>query len=299
MLGHDAAPPLAERLLAAYARRFPVQRGKLRAVNTLWRAAAGAGDHHRLAKLEQGGFLMRCDLEEMLQRQFYFFGTYFLERHLLACWSAFAAGARTVFDVGANAGIYSLAAVAARPGGAVHAFEPTPEIAAGLRETIALNGLDSIQVHQAAVYSRSGHVQLQRLRGETGDNGGMNFVTHDSPGAEAERVVSVTLDEFCDTNGVDRIDLMKLDIQGQEPGALAGAARLLREGRLGVVFLELNWGGADAPCSATECVDILSQAGYRFAEPAPRPEFREAGPWLRAHSDIVARPMSELKDQVR
>ena len=42
-------------------------------------------------------------------------------------------------DVGASAGIYSLVALAAKPGSTIHAFEPTPEIAARLRATAAAN----------------------------------------------------------------------------------------------------------------------------------------------------------------
>ena len=69
---------------------------------------------------------MSCDLSEMLQRQFYFFGTYFVEEHILTCWEQEAKGARVIFDVGANAGIFSLAALAVQRDATVHAFEPTP-----------------------------------------------------------------------------------------------------------------------------------------------------------------------------
>ena len=96
---------------------------------------------------------MSCDLNEMLQRQFYFFGTYFLEEDILRCWASAAKGAKVVLDVGANAGIYSLAALAVQPDAFVHAFEPTPEIAARLRATAKLNQLDNLYVHEAAVFS--------------------------------------------------------------------------------------------------------------------------------------------------
>ena len=68
-----------------------------------------------MATLKHGGFKMSCDLSEMLQRQFYFFGTYFLEEDILSCWETAAKGAKVVLDVGANAGIYSLAALAVQP----------------------------------------------------------------------------------------------------------------------------------------------------------------------------------------
>ena len=76
-------------------------------VNSFWRAAVGEQSKHRVATLNHGGFKMSCDLSEILQRQFYFFGTYLVEEDILRCWESAAKGARFIFDVGAKAGIYS------------------------------------------------------------------------------------------------------------------------------------------------------------------------------------------------
>jgi hypothetical protein len=50
-----------------------------------------------------------------------------------------------------------------------------------------------------------------------------------------------TLDQFCAKNGVERIDILKMDIQGAELPALRGASRLLREGRIGLIFTEVEF----------------------------------------------------------
>src|SRR5882762_4050359 len=182
-----------ENVLVMYARRFPIRRGKLRLINSLWRRAVGDPSPHRVATLKHGRFKMSCDLREMLQRQFYFFGTYLLEEDILSCWEAESKGAKVVLDVGANAGIYSLAALAIQRDATVHAFEPTPEIAARLRATAELNGLDHLYVHEVAVFSKNGQVTLKRFRGELGTNEGMNFVLQEITDADAERVPAVCL----------------------------------------------------------------------------------------------------------
>jgi len=87
-----------EQCLIWYARSFPVQRGKLRIVNALWPLGAQGRGTSRIAKLLYGGFEAPCDLRDMLQRQFYFFGTYRLEQSLLAHWSNLAREATVVFD---------------------------------------------------------------------------------------------------------------------------------------------------------------------------------------------------------
>src|SRR6202022_190734 len=104
---------------------------------------------------------------------------YFLEEDILSCWEAMAKGAKVVFDVGANAGIYSLAALAIQADATVHAFEPTPEIATRLRATAKINGLDQLHVHEVAVFSKNGQATLKRFRGELGSNEGMNFISQD------------------------------------------------------------------------------------------------------------------------
>ena len=67
----------------------------------------------------------------------------------------------TVFDVGANVGPYALVA-ARRVGdrGSVHAFEPTPKSAAGLRRNVGLNGLTNVVVNEVAVSDTAGEVNL-------------------------------------------------------------------------------------------------------------------------------------------
>src|SRR5947209_2257163 len=113
-------PSLFESLLVLYARHFPIRRGKLRLIDLFWRTAVGDQNTHRMAALNYGRFQMGCDLSEMLQRQLYFFGTYFLEEDILSCWETAAKGAKVVLDVGANAGIYSLAALAIQPDATIH-----------------------------------------------------------------------------------------------------------------------------------------------------------------------------------
>jgi|SRR5580658_1408254 FkbM family methyltransferase len=278
-----------EKLLMLYARSFPIRRGKVRVVNSLWRAAVGDRSTHRMATLKYGRFKMPCDLGEMLQRQFYFFGTYSLEEDMLRCWETAAKGAKLIFDVGANAGIYSLAALAIQPDATVHAFEPTPEIAARLRATAVLNGLDHLHVHEAAVLNKNGQAALKRFRGELGDNEGMNFISRDVGDSGTERVETVCVDEFCQDHSINHIDLMKLDIQGHEHSALEGAARLIRSGKIGVIFMELNWAkSAETTCATTESIRLLEQAGYRFSRPGKCLNWRKAGDWLHSLGDVVA-----------
>lgn len=282
--------PVLEQCLLTYARHFPIRRGKMRVINSLWHLAAARDSTERVAVLKHGAFQMPCDLSEMLQRQFFYFGTYFMEEDILGCWVSAAKGAKVVLDVGANAGIYSLAALAVEPTATVHAFEPTPEIAARLRATARMNGLDHLHVHEAAVLSDGGLATLNRCRGDLGTNEGMNFITVDTGDSVAERVKSLRLDDFCREHAIEHVDLLKLDVQGQEYSALSGAKRMIDQGRVEMIFAELNWTeNGKLTCPASESIRLLQEAGYEFSRPGKRLNWKQAGHWLQSLGDVVAR----------
>ena len=279
-----------EKVLVLYGRRFPVRRGKLRIINFLSKLADSSESTSRLTVLKYGSFKMPCDLSEMLQRQFYYFGTYLVEEEIIDCWQSMAQEAKTIFDVGANAGIYSLAALAVEPRADVHAFEPTPEIANRLRSTAKLNGLDRLHVHEVAVSMRSGTANLNRCRGELGSNEGMNFISEAAVTDDGERVQTIDLDQFCVDQSINEIDLLKIDVQGHEYAVLRGAEQLIGTGRISTIFMELNWADrSQSHCPARQSVELLKQSNYLFSKPGKQLNWQPAGDWMWNLSDIVAR----------
>lgn len=233
---------------------------------------------------------MDCDLRMQLQRQFYYFRTYYLEDKIIGAWSHYTRNASVVFDVGANAGIYSFAAAAASLGAAIHAFEPTPEIIDHLEATVELNGLaDCLNVHGCAVGKECGRIFLNRFSGEKNDNEGMNFVSNTSRGAEVIEVPMMSLDSFCEENGISGIDLLKVDVQGHEPAVFEGAKSLLKRRALRTISrAELESHGARVLSGASGRAAAY-RSGFSLADAnAGDSRFIEAGPWLESLSDVVA-----------
>jgi FkbM family methyltransferase len=232
---------------------------------------------------------MECDLNFVLQRQFYFFGTYYLERENLACWEAHSKNAKVIFDVGANLGIYSLCATAISPKARIYSFEPTPSLVSHLKQTLTYNKITQVEVIQNAVSCISGQASLNFCGGVEVGNEGMNFVTLRARSPEAISIETITLDDFCSKRAIEQIDLLKIDIQGNEPAALDGAARLLDERRIRCIFTELNWAtDPGQPCSASELIETLKSKGFLFALPIRGAKVRQAGDWMRGLDDVVA-----------
>jgi FkbM family methyltransferase len=155
-------------------------------------------------------------------------------------------------DVGANIGAFT-AAMASAVGatGSVHAFEPLPANRRRLERTIALNGLENVCVNGSVVTDSDGQAQLfdygrgyeswatlapREIETATGTV---------RPTAEIA-VAAVTLDHYADQHGIDRIDLLKVDVEGAEERVLAGASALFGRGAVDAVLVEV----ADTTLSA-------------------------------------------------
>lgn len=153
-----------------------------------------------------------------------------------------------VYDVGANVGFYTLAAARiVGPSGHVFAFEPEARNVGLLRRHVALNQLRNVTIVQAAVGEREGLVGFagEREQGRVTDQG--DFL-----------VPALSLDGFI-ASGRPAPDFVKMDVEGAEAMALAGAARLLQ--RAGT-----NWMIATHSAALNvRCRALLDASGHALA----------------------------------
>ena len=161
-----------------------------------------------------------------------------------------------VVDGGANVGAFALvAASVVGPEGRVHAIEAAPATAALLRRSVAANPAYTIEVHEAALAETEGALDLTTYEAGSG-----SASLAPSDGGQIVRVRATTLDAV--TAGLDRVDLVKLDVEGAELRALRGAARLLAAHRP-ILLLELEPGHlAQQGASVAELETLLTEAGY-------------------------------------
>lgn len=152
---------------------------------------------------------------------------------------------RTVFDIGACEGEDSIRFARCFPRAQVFAFEPLPSNQALVRANFARYAAANAELVPVALSDRAGsatfHVSSGRppdlFAGESWNYG--NKSSSLLPAAtggpmhgwiefkEEIAVATDTLDAFCARRGIDRIDLIHLDVQGAEQLVLNGAARLL------------------------------------------------------------------------
>jgi FkbM family methyltransferase len=168
----------------------------------------------------------------------------------------------TFIDGGASIGIYTVVASSiVGPQGVVVAFEPGKDTFVQLRDNIRLNGMANVRLIQGALADTSGHRALFH------NADAPNLFSLGADGAPDSEQVEVFALDTCEAVGdLERVDVIKLDIEGAEELALRGGRKLLEKHRP-LVMLEVRLGMPErlslSPYGAWEFLDRL---GYRFAK---------------------------------
>lgn len=155
----------------------------------------------------------------------------------------------TFFDIGAHFGQYTLiGAAAVRPAGTVHAFEPGPEQMSYLKHNVALNQLDNVVLNQIALGDRIGEIEFS-----IGPKVNLGSSRIGATWDKTIKVEMTTLDAYCDTHDLSKIDVVKLDVEGAEMLVLEGARKTFASVPPKAVFYE--------------CIDSLcEQYGFRASD---------------------------------
>lgn len=144
-----------------------------------------------------------------------------------------------VFDIGANNGEWLGEVRRINAQACIHAFEPQRALA----EQILARHWD-VMVNVAAVGAEAGVLELFDYADHPGSQhaslvAGVIDSVHGGA-VRSTQVSVVPLDAYCMEKGVDRIDLLKIDVEGFELQVLLGAQRMLSEGRIGAIQFEVT-----------------------------------------------------------
>jgi FkbM family methyltransferase len=175
--------------------------------------------------------------------------------------SALAPG-MVVIDGGANLGIYTvLASRVVGDSGCVLAFEPGETSFRSLQNNVALNGAHNVRTFKRALSNVSGRARLYH------SGGGLvsySIFPEDGSAGEFEEIETTTIDDTLAAERIDRVDFLKLDVEGAEELALRGAEQLLSRVHP-IVMFEMQ-PGAPTPGDAAHsgAWALLERIGYEL-----------------------------------
>jgi FkbM family methyltransferase len=176
----------------------------------------------------------------------------------------------TVFDVGANVGeLTTLFSRFVGAAGSVHAFEPAGRAFERLETVCRAASLRNVRLNRLALAEEEGPVSLHVY-----DDDYMSWNTRAARPLEdygidvkplaVEEVNATTADLYCERNGVEGIDLLKVDVEGAEFQVLVGARRLLGERRVRCLTFEFGQTTFDMGNSPDLIEAYLEDAGYEL-----------------------------------
>jgi FkbM family methyltransferase len=208
----------------------------------------------------------------------------------------------TFIDIGANVGDWTALFLRSMPpGGRGLLFEPSPGALDRLHARF--DAVPAVEIVAAAAGADEGTIELY-------DFGGADEHTSvvPAPGAQPAtplRVPLVTLDRALEQRGWSGADFVKCDAEGYDFRVIEGAARLLREQRIGILQFEYNDSWRLAGCTLGFALRFLAASGYEtflLTDGALRPvEYERFGDYFGYSNYVAISParMPELRPRVR
>lgn len=159
-----------------------------------------------------------------------------------------------ILDLGANVGVSVLFFKRRYPEARVIAYEADPRVFDFLRRNVLAHQLKGVELHNSAVWTKRGEMRFESDGADAGRLG-------DGMGREGSIVVpTVPIAEILRAH--ERIDFLKLDIEGAEDEVLPASDGLLD--RVDNLFVEYH-STAARPQKIDELTAILKRAGFRLA----------------------------------
>lgn len=169
----------------------------------------------------------------------------------------------TFVDAGANDGLYTLfAAKRVGAAGRVLSFEPSQREFDRLKENIEQNRIENVRAFQVALAEKDGTAELKIADGSHHGQNTLGDFMHPVNLLRTEPVILRTLDGILKEQGVDRVDVMKLDVEGAEMRVLEGAGTVLRDLRPTILFEVSDSGLRFQGSCAEQLFDFLRSLEY-------------------------------------
>jgi FkbM family methyltransferase len=176
------------------------------------------------------------------------------------------AKARVILDIGANVGSWSTSAYEIFPRATIHAFEPVPTTFETLSKTVGKRA-------RVRTYCQGFSSEVKKTSMEIYANPRTNTMEATKSHFDHRLVGKITvpcttLDAWVDDLAIDKIDLIKIDVEGHELHVLSGGASMLREARATFLFIEtksiLASEVTGPGVSLHQLAGFLSPLGYRL-----------------------------------
>ncbi len=174
----------------------------------------------------------------IIENQLFWKGLDGFEPNSLKLWAKMSKNSETIFDLGANSGVFSLISKSENPNSKVFAFEPVDRVFKILKKNVLINNYDVV-CSKLAVSNEDGIGYFFDDDEEFTQSVVINLDLEDTAsgrGVEKNELHKVEtklikLDTFIEQNDIQNIDLLKIDVETHEPEVIEGFKKNLKNFR--------------------------------------------------------------------
>jgi FkbM family methyltransferase len=167
-----------------------------------------------------------------------------------------------VFDVGANVGSWTSCVLRLNPKVNVHCFEPSK---ATYEKLAQKEWPSNVWQNNIGLGEVEGAMELNVVDEESGLNSLYLRRGVDCAMAVKKEIISITtVDGYCEINSIQKIDLIKVDVEGHELAVFKGMSQMLSEGRIRVIQFEYGGCNLDSKVHLGDIWYFLEPYGFSF-----------------------------------
>lgn len=205
------------------------------------------------------GLKMLLTLKDWVQYNIFIYGQYEPNESKLI--KKICTNTTVMFDIGANVGYFSMIAASSNTKNLVFAFEPVKKNFDRARYNFDLNKLSNIKIFKNVVSNNNDVVNINI--GNERNWGMSSVVQHDFLSGEKEEVKSIVLDDFIKEQGVKKLDIVKIDVEGFELNVLKGMDNTIKELKPKILIEILDKNLNSNGNSAEDIYSLLWSYGYK------------------------------------
>lgn len=169
---------------------------------------------------------------------------------------------RVIFDVGANVGQTANRFRKAFPDAHIYSFEPVASTFKQLQQNVS--NLPDVSCYHIALGEQVKDIEITTFSGKDSLLNSLNAVSMNSGGL-VETIHVDTGDSFSAANGVNDIDILKIDTEGYELEVLEGCKGLLSQSAIKSVYCEVGFNRTNQRNTyLPDVMDFLNPLGYEF-----------------------------------
>ncbi len=251
--------PIVRRLVVLYRKSpFKKMRGVFLKLYQGYYGLISGLNKNKVILAEVGGIKYRLDLNEMIDSAIYYEGCF--EPSVTSIIKKYVKKGMYVFDIGANVGCHALPlSKLVGEKGKIFAFEPMSRAFSKLKQNVGLNDFKNIVLEKIALSDINRKEDSIHFR----SSWPKDSIEVDKQ-KEKEEVEFLKLDDYVDINKIQKINFIKLDVDGYECKVIRGGTNVLKKFRPMIIAEFGESTLEEAGDSLEELIDLLASLGYSF-----------------------------------